>query len=89
MYECVIEYFEHNKEGDVPTLASKLILKVMQNYNNIQDKIIIYNILNLARNYLNEKAFDDYNEGGQDVEHLSGKKKHEVEMILMDEFIAN
>ena len=81
----VLNFFENHREEDTSQAVSKLLITLMQNYDNIQDSQLFANFMNLICAYL----YEDYNTISQDINHFTGKEKLEFQCILHNEFLAN
>ncbi|MFX0022086.1 MAG: hypothetical protein ACFE9S_07145 [Candidatus Hermodarchaeota archaeon] len=88
MFKNLIDYFEQNPE-DLSILVSKFIILLMRNFDQFKDKQLLYDLLDLARNFIKPEKLDKYNRQGQDCKYLSKEDNHDIREILLSEFIPN
>ena len=88
----VINYLEKNRWDDMPKLVSRLIFKLMQNYENkifIKDTKLRTNIMNFISSLLGACLHEDFNNVSKDSDRTREKERIEYDMILNNEFLLN
>ncbi|NGX32342.1 MAG: hypothetical protein K1060chlam4_00383 [Candidatus Anoxychlamydiales bacterium] len=85
IYVQVENYFEKHRDVDPFVLVNKLIIKLMQSYDKIQDSQLIANLMNLISSHL----YECYNDISHDIDHSTGNEKVNFKNILHNEFLPN
>ncbi len=65
------------------------MLKLLKNYDSIQDSKLISDLMNYTRVFIDESPLDTYNDCYNDIDLISEKFRLEFVSILNNEFLAN
>ncbi len=85
VYTQIVKFFEDHSKEATSQVISKLLIKLMQNYDSKRDPQVIANLMNIISAHL----YEDYNNISQDINHHIGIERLEFQSILHNEFLPN